>query len=79
MEVHYQHSALRRGEIVDRPSVGKQYISRDYIQPQWLFDSVNQRKLLPTNKYFIGAVLPPHLSPFTRDSVIYVPPEELGT
>ncbi|KFB43262.1 hypothetical protein ZHAS_00011043 [Anopheles sinensis] len=65
-------------QIVDRPSVGKQYISRDYIQPQWLFDSVNQRKLLPTNKYFIGAVLPPHLSPFTRDSVIYVPPEELA-
>uniref|UniRef100_A0A182J5W8 Pescadillo homolog n=1 Tax=Anopheles atroparvus TaxID=41427 RepID=A0A182J5W8_ANOAO len=65
-------------QIVDRPSVGKQYISRDYIQPQWLFDSVNQRKLLPTNKYFIGAVLPPHLSPFNRDDVLYLPPEELS-
>ncbi|XP_052871925.1 pescadillo homolog [Anopheles cruzii] len=64
-------------QIVDRPSLEKQYISRDYIQPQWLFDSVNQRRLLPTNQYFIGAVLPPHLSPFTRDDVLYVPPEEL--
>ncbi|XP_055610416.1 pescadillo homolog [Uranotaenia lowii] len=62
-------------QIVDRPSLNKQYISRDYVQPQWIFDSVNQRKLLPTNKYFIGAVLPPHLSPFNNDAV-YVPPEE---
>ncbi|XP_058462497.1 pescadillo homolog [Malaya genurostris] len=63
-------------QIVDRPSMNKQYISRDYVQPQWIFDSVNQRKLLPANKYFIGAVLPPHLSPFNRDDAIYVPPEE---
>ncbi|KAL1375020.1 hypothetical protein pipiens_017746 [Culex pipiens pipiens] len=63
-------------QIVDRPSLPKQYISRDYVQPQWIFDCVNQRKLLPVNKYLIGAVLPPHLSPFNRDEAIYVPPEE---
>ncbi|XP_030376873.1 pescadillo homolog [Scaptodrosophila lebanonensis] len=64
-------------QIVDRPSLTKQYISRDYIQPQWIFDCVNQRQLLPTNKYFMGEVLPPHLSPFVdakRDA--YIPPEE---
>lgn len=64
-------------QIVDRPSLSTQYISRDYIQPQWLFDCVNQRQLLPTNKYFLGEKLPPHLSPFVdakRDS--YIPPEE---
>ncbi|XP_017026026.1 pescadillo homolog [Drosophila kikkawai] len=64
-------------QIVDRPSLGTQYISRDYIQPQWLFDCVNQRQLLPTNKYFLGEKLPPHLSPFVdskRDT--YIPPEE---
>lgn len=64
-------------QIVDRPSLATQYISRDYIQPQWVFDCVNQRTLLPTNKYFIGEVLPPHLSPFVdakRDA--YIPPEE---
>lgn len=64
-------------QIVDRPSTDKQYISRDYIQPQWVFDSVNQRALLPTNKYFIGVPLPPHLSPFTTgEGDKYVPPEE---
>jgi pescadillo len=65
-------------QIVDRPSMEKQYLSRYYIQPQWVFDSVNTRSLLPINKYLMGAVLPPHLSPFideTKDQV-YKPPEE---
>lgn len=64
--------------IVDRPSMEKQYLSRYYVQPQWVFDSVNARTLLPINKYLIGAVLPPHLSPFidkTKDQV-YIPPEQ---
>ncbi|XP_026758019.2 pescadillo homolog [Galleria mellonella] len=65
-------------QIVDRPSMEKQYLSRYYVQPQWVFDSVNARTLLPINKYLMGAVLPPHLSPFvdkTKDQV-YIPPEQ---
>lgn len=65
-------------QIVDRPSIGKKYMSRDYVQPQWVFDCVNQRQLLPTNKYFMGAVLPPHLSPFVNPdrTEVYIPLEE---
>jgi len=65
-------------QIVDRPSMPKQFISRFYIQPQWIFDCVNARELLPVNKYFMGEILPPHLSPFIdpeRDQQ-YIPPEE---
>ncbi|XP_063972092.1 pescadillo homolog [Diachasmimorpha longicaudata] len=64
--------------IVDRPSMDKQYISRYYVQPQWVFDSVNARELLPVENYLMGAVLPPHLSPFHNDQLdqVYMPPEE---
>ncbi|XP_029033723.1 pescadillo homolog [Osmia bicornis bicornis] len=65
-------------QIVDRPSMTKQYISRYYVQPQWVFDSVNARELLPVEKYLMGSVLPPHLSPFSdnRQDQTYIPPEE---
>lgn len=47
-----------------------------------MFDSVNSSQLLPVNKYFIGELLPPHLSPFVdkdRDPYQqYVPPEEVA-
>ena len=64
-------------QIVDRPTVTKQYLSRFYVQPQWIFDSVNARTLLPMEDYFIGAMLPPHLSPFVEEQEgDYVPPEK---
>ncbi|XP_076232325.1 pescadillo homolog isoform X2 [Calliopsis andreniformis] len=65
-------------QIVDRPSMTKQYISRYYVQPQWVFDSVNAKELLPVEKYLMGCVLPPHLSPFSdsRHDQTYIPPEE---
>nr|XP_057926345.1 pescadillo [Doryrhamphus excisus] len=64
--------------IVDRPSIDKPYINRYYIQPQWVYDCVNARVLLPVEDYFIGVTLPPHLSPFVEETDgDYVPPEKL--
>ncbi|XP_029998992.1 pescadillo [Sphaeramia orbicularis] len=65
-------------QIVDRPNIDKQYISRYYIQPQWVFDCVNAKILLPVEDYFMGVTLPPHLSPFVEEKEgDYVPPEKL--
>lgn len=34
------------------------------MQPQWVFDCVNNRLILPTDAYLVGKICPPHLSPF---------------
>ncbi|XP_033102218.1 pescadillo-like [Anneissia japonica] len=64
-------------QLIDRPQCDTQYISRYYIQPQWVYDCVNARMLLPAEDYFIGVNLPPHLSPFVEEQEgDYVPPEK---
>ncbi|XP_077163376.1 pescadillo homolog isoform X1 [Paroedura picta] len=65
-------------QIVDRPTIEKQVIGRYYVQPQWVFDSVNARLCLPVADYFVGVTLPPHLSPFvTEKDGDYIPPEKM--
>jgi len=60
--------------IVDRPKIEKTVITRDYVQPQWIYDSINNRILIPASDYAPGCELPPHLSPFVDDySSGYVP------
>ncbi|CAD7697662.1 unnamed protein product [Ostreobium quekettii] len=51
-------------QVVDRPSPKQMREHREYIQPQWVFDSANARLLLPADGYAPGKTLPPHLSPF---------------
>ncbi|ORX72918.1 hypothetical protein DL89DRAFT_265090 [Linderina pennispora] len=53
-------------QICDRPVQGHQFLNRTYLQPQWVYDSINARRLLPTDDYLVGQQLPPHLSPFVE-------------
>jgi pescadillo protein len=61
-------------QIVDRPTQSHVFLSREYVQPQWIFDCVNARTILPAEYYIVGRVPPPHLSPFVdNEEEGYVP------
>ncbi|KAI8048957.1 Pescadillo N-terminus-domain-containing protein [Gilbertella persicaria] len=53
-------------QITDRPVVRNRVLSRTYVQPQWVADCINARKIVKPSLYEPGAVLPPHLSPFVE-------------
>lgn len=59
-------------QIIDRPKVNAKVAGRTYIQPQWVFDSINKGELVPVNQYGPGETLPPHMSPW-GDSGAYNP------
>mmetsp|Transcript_96271 Transcript_96271/g.201143 ORF Transcript_96271/g.201143 Transcript_96271/m.201143 type:complete len:623 (-) Transcript_96271:143-2011(-) len=62
-------------QIVDRPlDQIKKREGREYVQPQWVFDSFNVGCQLPIALYAPGRAPPPHLSPFVDDKAEgYVP------
>jgi pescadillo protein len=51
--------------IVDRPPNGiNMKPNKEYVQPQWIFDCLNKKMILPVSNYAPGKKLPPHLSPY---------------
>lgn len=66
-------------QLIDRPKLTNMVVNRVYVQPQWIFDCINARKLLPADSYLPGGILPPHFSPFVEEKEgDYVPPERFG-
>lgn len=59
--------------VIDRP-LTKKNSNVEYIQPQYIVDSLNNLYLLPIGQYAPGTALPAHLSPFVdNDKEGYVP------
>ena len=74
-QLDYEHSTTVTHQVVDRPKLlGEAVEGREYVQPQWIYDSVNVGMLLPTFEYGIGQSLPAHISPFVDDDAEgYIP------
>jgi pescadillo protein len=68
------------GEEVDEQALARilRVPGRTYVQPQWVWDCINQGKIIRPDLYAPGATLPPHLSPWVKAKAgVYDPTKAL--
>ncbi|SBS94997.1 pescadillo homolog, putative (PES) [Plasmodium ovale curtisi] len=55
------------GHVIETGEENEYKYARNFVQPQYVFDCINRKQILPCEDYTVGKRLPVHLSPFIED------------